>query len=378
MAVPRVLHVTGTMNRGGAETMLMTLYRAVDRTRLQFDFLEFSEGVSDYAPEIEMLGGRIYKMAWSQNPLCVRHTVSSLTKVLREAGPFAAVHSHVLLANGLVLAGARRAGVQCRISHSHNTSDGSDGVVAAGYRTLARSLIRRNATVLAGCSEEAGRFLNGGQEFSDGGIVIPNAVDTSRFAPLAEDKRTERRMGLGISDDCLILASVARLEAVKNHDFLLEVATELKSRRVDFRMLWIGTGSLSRELHTDVHRRRLDSHITMMGLREDVSSILQICDAVLMPSLYEGIPVALIEAQASGVPCFVSDRISREVDLGLGLCHYLPITEASTWGEALLAPLPSTPDRSRIETVLAERGYSVGESLSRLFSLYPIDMAGDA
>lgn len=376
MTVVRVLHVVGAMNRGGAETMLMNLYRALDRTRLQFDFLEFSDGVSDYAPEIERLGGRIYTMEWSQHPLRVRRTLAALTALLCSAGPFAAVHSHVLLANGLVLAGARRADVGCRISHSHSTSDAGLGVVAGGYRALARSLIRRNATVLAGCSGEAGTFLHGAREFADRGVVIANAVDTSRFMPLSGEERAERRRSSGIGDDCLVLASVARLEPVKNHAFLVELASELESRGVDFRMCWIGAGSLGPQLASEVSQRGLDEHVKMMGLRTDVEAILQICDAVLMPSLYEGIPVALVEAQATGVPCFVSDRVSREVDLGLGLCRHLPITRAAAWAEAIAGPLPTTPNRGEILTALAERGYSLGESLSRLLALYPCGMTG--
>jgi len=346
----RILQVTGPMNRGGAETMLMTLYRALDTTQFQFDFLEFGPGRSDYADEIESLGGRILKATWSQNPRKLPATIQHLADLMMQSGPFAAAHSHILFASGTVLAAAKRAGVPIRIAHSHAAMSSRSSFLSSIYQATSRSAIRRVATHM--------------------GVVVPNAVDTSRFFPVTTPQRDRVRDALGLPRDMLVLSSVARFEKVKNHAFLLDLADVLSGRGVEFLMLFIGDGSLRSELETGVDERQLGQRVRFLGLRSDVPELLQASDTVLMPSLYEGVPVSLIEAQASGIRCLVSDTVGREADLGLGLIDFLPITDPSLWANAVTTHVPPPATQQDVGEAMERRGYTVTSSLARMLSLY--------
>lgn len=361
----RVLHVVGAMDRGGAESMIMSLYREIDKSMFQFDFLEFTSGESDFTAEIEKLGGRIFKCQWSQNPARFRKTQSTLAKLMAKEGPFVVVHSHTLFASGAVLTAAKAAGVAIRIAHAHSTSDSGDGLVSHGYRRVARWLLRRNSTAHVACSPDAGRYLFG-RDFTNCGIVIPNSVDLERFSPKTLDNGGRD----SLSRRPLSLVSVARLEPVKNHQFLVALAGELRSRSLDFTIKFVGKGSLEHELKSSIAELDLENHIEMTGLRNDVEDILRSSDALLMPSLWEGLPVALVEAQATGLPCLVSSSVTRDVDLGLGLLQFLPIGDVSKWADAIESGLPQRPAPDEIVAALEARDYTVASSLEKLLRLY--------
>ncbi|XVX20482.1 glycosyltransferase family 1 protein [Actinomycetota bacterium] len=372
MAPQRILHVVGAMDRAGAETMLMAMYRALDRERYQFDFLELEAGRSDYADEIESLGGRIFHCQWSQSPLKLRSTVHSIEAVIAAHGPFAAVHSHVLFASGTVLLAARRAGVATRIAHSHSTSTHRSGAMERGYQTYARGLLRLSATHMAACTGAAGDYLFGARRFSGSPHVVPNAVDVESFRPAEGPERDQLRRALSIPDERLVLVSVARLEPVKNHEFLVAVATELEARGYDFEMFFVGDGRLRSHLEQLVTRQELDRKVRFLGLRNDIPELLRASDLLVMPSLYEGLPVSLVEAQASGLPCLVSDQVSREADLGLGLVRFLAATNPADWADAITHPPASVSDGGVIRRALAIRGYTVDSALTTMCALYEL------
>lgn len=352
--------------------MLMTLYRSLDKTRLQFDFLEFSDDESDFAQEILDMGGRILKYPWSQKSSGFGRTVRSLASFLREHGPYAAVHSHILFANGAVMVAARKAGVPVRVAHSHSTSGTvNPGLTRRFYHAASRVAIQWGATTLVACGEEAGHYLFGSRQ-RDQVIVIPNAVDTHRYCPVTPPERGRLRRELGLREDGLVLAAVARLELVKNHEFLVELASELQTRGVEFEMLFVGTGSLKEYLEHEIDARGLGRSVRMLGLRTDVERVLQSADALLMPSHFEGLPVVLVESQAVGLPCLVSDRVTQEADLGLGLLRYLPIDEPGYWADVLEAGFPPRPTAAEIAEGFEASGYSAQQALARLLPLYGI------
>lgn len=370
--VPRVLHVVGAMNRAGAESMLMTLYRSLDKARLQFDFLEFRDDESDFAQEILDMGGRILKYPWSQKSNGFGRTVRSLASFMRAHGPYAAVHGHILFANGAVMAAARKAGVPARIAHSHNTSDVvNPGLTRRLYHAASRVAIRWGATALVACGDDAGRYLFGDRQL-DKVVVIPNAVDTQRYCPVTPPERHRLRRELGLRQDGLVLVAVARLELVKNHEFLVELASELQARGVDVEMLFVGTGSLREHLEHEIDARGLGSSVRMLGLRTDVERVLQSADALLMPSHFEGLPVVLVESQAVGLPCLVSDRVTQEADLGLGLLRFLPIDSVVDWADVLPEGLPAPQSAADIAQAYDASGYSPEQTLSRLLPLYAL------
>ena len=367
-APPRALHVVGAMNVGGAETLLMNLYRKIDRDRVQFDFLVFGEAAGAFDEEIGALGGRILRLPFPRGR-GVRRAVDDVRQLIRDRGPFAAVHAHVLHASAIAVRAARAEGVPIRIAHSHNTGDVPGGLPRTLYRAWGRRVIVSSSTQLVACGSDAGRYLFGDSDWT----LLRNGVDLDVFKPMSQPAREELRRSLGVAPGELLLGSVARLEVVKNHDHLISVASCLRERGSSFRMMLVGEGSRRPELEARVRQLDLDGQVEFLGVRRDVDLLLGAMDQLVMPSLYEGIPVVLMEAQASGLPCLVSDAVSGEVDLGVGLVDFLPTDDPDAWAARIL-DLGSSARRT--EPLLTEQvrlaGGDIDASLNVLYRLYSL------
>lgn len=366
-----MLHVVGAMDRGGAETMLMAVYREIDRRVVQFDFLEFSDRESDYADEIRRLGGRVVRCEWSQRPDRLFATIRDLTRVIRQTGPYMAVHSHLNFASAWVLMAAWIAGVPVRIAHGHIAASMQRGVVARCSRSVRRAMTRLCATRRVACTRAAGRFVFGGRRFDDGGVVIRNAVDISAFHPDLMLRSGLNAAIPGSGSGAFRLLSAARMENQKNHEFLVNVAAALAARSIPFAMYFAGDGSLRGYLESAVRRRGLERDVHFLGVREDMPDLLSACDLLLMPSFYEGLPVILVEAQAAGIRCLVSEAVDPEADLGLGLLEFLPISSPEAWVEAITNASLVRPRAVEVRCALEERGYGITEAAASFLALYP-------
>lgn len=365
--VPRVLHVVSTMNIGGAETMLMNLYRALDRGRLQFDFLLFTEERGAYDDEIERLGGRLLRMPLPRH-LGSRKSVLVMEQLIRDEGPFLAVHAHVLHASSLALIAASRAQVTNRIAHSHNTSDVGNGVARRLYYAAARMAIRRYSTSLVACGREAGEYLFG-RRFDTIGVVVRNGVDIGAIqsVPMIEGENVRRE--LSVAEDEILLGCVARMERVKNHGFTIQVLRACRDRGLPVRLALVGDGALRLEIEQQVVQSGLTERVSFLGVRRDIPRLLNAFDALLLPSLYEGLPVTLIEAQAAGLPCLVSSHVSDEADLGASLIERLSIEDPELWADGV-AKLARACDRSAAMMIAAHSGYDVRDCVDEIFKLY--------
>ena len=358
----RVLHIVGSMNRAGAETMVMNLYREIDRNRLQFDFVTFTAARTDYDDEIEALGGRIYRIAAS-NPLA---RFLALWKLLRN-GPWTIVHAHTLFSSGLHLAAAKLAGVPHRVAHSHNTQD-ANSTSRAGrlYQSLMRRLLAWAPNAYVACGVAAAEYLFPGRRDV---TVIPNAIDIDRFAGASG---AHIRSELGVLENCLLILQVGRYMPVKNHAFSVQVAVALREAGVDFRMLFVGTGPEQAAIEARVREHGLQEQVILLGLRADIPELMAAADVMLMPSLYEGFPVVLVESQAAGLPAVVSSAISAEVDLGLGLVHAVPLdAPMDRWVQAVSgAASASVTDPVARRAALSERGFSSASGARLLEQVY--------
>lgn len=365
MSIIRVLHIVGKMDRAGAETMLMNLYRQIDRNRIQFDFVTFSDSKGDYDDEIINLGGRIIPIIAS-SPV---KRMFKLTKFLRSHPEYQIVHSHMLLSNAFHLVAAKKAGVKHRISHSHNTSNGKTGPVNKLYKEWSLLINRNLSTHKIACGDLAAQYLFGSTKDV---LVLPNAVDLDKMIKTSEvshnyieDKFSHVTNDLGIK-----IIQVGRLSKVKNHDFTLEIAKQLKKRKVIFTILVVGQGPLEDQLKSKVIKEGLENHVLFLGVRSDVTELMSSADFMIMPSLHEGFPVVLVEAQAVGLPSIISDKISSEVDLGLGLVEFLPLSDINEWADKLIIPKASKTDSERIKLALKTNGFDVKQNALRLQELY--------
>lgn len=358
----RILHIVGRMDRAGAETMVMNLYRSIDRSRYQFDFATFTSDRCDYDDEIEALGGRIIRIPGG-TPL---KRFAGLWRLLRQ-GEWRIVHSHTLFSTGLHLLAAQLAGVPVRIAHSHSTADAnSQSTVGRSYQIFSRRLLNRVPTDYVACGRAAASYLFPGRSEV---TIIPNAIDVQAF--LKEPSPTVRKE-LGIEPGCLVIIQVGRLQPVKNHVFSLRIADAIREARQDVQMLFVGSGELQDVIEVEIGKRGLERHVQLLGIREDIAALMGAADVMLMPSLHEGFPVVLVESQASGLPAVVSKSISPEVDLGLGLVEFVDLAASpAQWADRIVEAVsePILEPAAR-EALLNEHGFSAAAGARRLARMY--------
>ncbi|MGG0966476.1 Putative glycosyltransferase EpsF [Bacillus subtilis] len=375
----RVLHVLSGMNRGGAETMVMNLYRKMDKSKVQFDFLTYRNDPCAYDEEILSLGGRLFYVPsiGQSNPLTF---VRNVRKAIKENGPFSAVHAHTDFQTGFIALAARLAGVPVRVCHSHNTSWKTGFNWKDRLQLLVfRRLILANATALCACGEDAGRFLFGQSNMERERVhLLPNGIDLELFAPNGQ-AADEEKAARGIAADRLIIGHVARFHEVKNHAFLLKLAAHLKERGVRFQLVLAGDGPLRGEIEEEARRQNLLSDVLFLGTEERIHELMRTFDVFVMPSLYEGLPVVLVEAQASGLPCIISGSITEKVDAGLGLVTRLSLSEPiSVWAETIArAAAAGRPKREFIKETLAQLGYDAQQNVGALLNVYNISTEKD-
>jgi glycosyltransferase involved in cell wall biosynthesis len=368
----RILHVFGGMDRGGAETMVMNLYRQIDRRQIQFDFAVQTSRVCHFDSEIESLGGRILRhplpaeagwRAWS----------AAFLRSLSTCGPFSAVHSHVHHFSGVVLHLSRRHGVPVRVSHSHSNGHAAGlSLRRQAYERSMRFLIRRSATHLLGCSRQACEALFGAACWSDGRVQLaPNAIPLADYAASAESRHLLRQE-LRLSPSTPLIGHVASFTEPKNHIFTVQVFGELTRTLPDAHFVLVGEGVLRPKIEDAIRDAGLGDRVHLLGIRSDVPRIMGALDLLLLPSLWEGLPVVLVEAQAAGVPCLVSDTVTRDADLDTGLLRFTSLRSgAEAWAGECLAQLQCVrPPRARREQALRKAGYDIVDAARLLAGIY--------
>jgi glycosyltransferase involved in cell wall biosynthesis len=367
----RILHVLGKLDRGGVETWLVQVLRHIDREKCQMDFLVHAEETGAYDEEVRSLGARIIPCLGYTNP--ARYARNFL-RILREHGPYEVVHSHVHHFSGYVLMLAKMGGVPVRIAHSHSDTrltESSADRLRKAYRFGMRSLIGTYASNALAVSTEAGNDLFAGPWRTSSEWKVQHlGIDLSRFDG-SVDKHAVRRE-LGIAQDALVVGHVGRFSAEKNHAFIVDIARELIRREPRTMFLLVGDGPLRPSIEAKVSAYSLQDHFVFTGVRDDVPTLMKgAMDAFLFPSLREGLPITLLEAQAAGLKCIISDLISAEADLVPGLIQReCPERPARAWAERLVNEVskPECRPFGAVRPRLA--GRSIETSSEQLLSLY--------
>lgn len=325
----RVAQVLNRMDSGGVEAVVMNYYRHIDRKQVQFDFYFAKDSVFPQREELEKMGAGIY-------PIPSYTKVFSYHRVLHHAfkrGNYQIVHAHLSTMSVFPLFAAWRAGIPVRICHNHSTAHWGEG-----KKTLLKYLLRPFAKIFAtdyfACGEKAGRWMYGNRCFERGRVhVMPNAIDTKKFAYDEEAKRC-LRAELGIPQDAFVLGHVGRFMYQKNHAFLLRVFQRLLSSRQDAWLLLIGEGERMKLIRSEVEKMGIEGKVRFTGTRSDVAKLYSAMDVFCLPSFYEGLPVVALEAQANGLPCLFSDRMTKEVVLTPG-ARQLSIENPEPWVKAV-------------------------------------------
>ena len=332
----RVLHNVAAMDRGGIENWLLGVFRRTDPRSVRHELLLHSEGPDDHEPELRELGIPIHRGLDPTRPL---RYARRLRAILRERGPYDVVHGHLFTWSGWLLPQATRAGVAVRVAHSHNAETrvrAAHPILWPAYGEWMRRLIRRHSTHRLACSELAAAGLFGPAFRGDWRLsILHYGVDLSRFDEPVDGALVRRELGL--PDDALVIASVARLMQQKNQRFLIELAAALGERIGKAHVLLVGDGPLRDELERLAAERGVADRVHFLGSRDDVPRILLgAVDCVAMPSRFEGLPVAAIEAQAAGVPLLLADHLAEEIAKPGTAVYRLPIGGGvAPWVEAI-------------------------------------------
>jgi glycosyltransferase involved in cell wall biosynthesis len=361
----RVLHVLGKLDRGGVETWLVQVLRHIDRQEYQMDFLVHTTEPGAYDQEVRSLGARIIPCLSPSQP---GRYAMNFWRILQTHGPYDVVHSHVHHFSGYVLMLAAMAGVPVRIAHSHTSApEHHPSLKRKAYLGLMRYLIRVHASLGIAISGLAGNALMPNWSSDSRWHLRPYGVETSPFAAKVDCRAV--RETLGISAVAPVVCHVGRFVEVKNHRFMIAVAKELTRLAPDVVFLLVGDGPLRAEIESSIKHEAMADRFILTGIREDIPQILQCADAFLFPSLYEGLGIALMEAQFAGLPCLVSDVIPSEATMVSGSVRRLPLSApTSQWARELHAILVSQT-RCLVPAQILQQ-HSVEGSISELAALY--------
>ncbi|MGG1629493.1 glycosyltransferase family 1 protein [Rossellomorea sp. NRS-1567] len=371
MGLPkRILHIVGAMNRAGTETMLMNLYRNMDHEKIQFDFVSYSEDEAHYDQEINELGGKVIRLSQTRS-------IMELYQAIKHNGPYKAVHSHTLFHCGISSAAAYLAGIKIRISHAHTTLDKQDSLVRKMYIASMRKMIGTFSTHLLACSKEAGEYLFGGEAVHRSNYsYFPNVIEFEKLltSPQSLVSQFKVEEGLGKS---IVIGHIGRFIPAKNHDFLLDVMKSLIKRNPNYKLLLVGEGDLKNHIQERIEYGGIYENIRLVGIREDIGTMLHSMDVFVFPSLYEGLGLVLLEAQASGLPCVVSEAIQPEADLQLGLVTQLPLRDGpEVWAEAIVRQAKRKEKNiHKIKQHFEKNEYSPVAGISKLMNLYGVEIA---
>jgi glycosyltransferase involved in cell wall biosynthesis len=371
VSTTRILHVVGGMDRGGVETWLMHVLRSIDRGQFRMDFLSHSAQPCAYDDEVRALGGNIIPCLTPSRPWLY---ASNFGRIMRQHGPYDVVHSHVHHYSGYVLRLAHQAGVPIRIAHSHTSlAETNANLMRHAYTKLMRRWIDRHTTIGLAASDLAGSALFGPawQQRRDRATLYCGVNLSPFHAPLDRDSL---RAELGLCSDDLVVGHVGRFDTPKNHTFLIELTAELARREPRVRLLLVGDGQLRPAIEQQVERLGLRAYVRFAGARSDVPQVMRAAmDIFVMPSLHEGLPLVLMEAQAAGLRCVISDVITDEVDQVTPHVRRVSLADPPyVWAEHILRALYARPELAPTEAlaIMNQSPFNIQASVEHLKAYY--------
>ena len=357
----RILHSVSNMDRGGIETMLMNFYRHMDRDKVQFDFLANKADPGAYDEEIKALGGRIYVTPGFKS---YRKYLAYMTDLFKNHPEYKIIHTHNGSLMLYALESAKHNNIPLRIAHAHATA------VPVGLKNelkkLMRPLIKYAATDYWGCSDAAGKFYFSEQRWNNAHQLIHNAIQVDDFT-YNEDIRKAIREKYGFGDK-LVVGNVGRMAPQKNQKKLLDVFAEMHRVNPDTHLVIIGTGELEGKLKQQVQSLGLADSVTFTGSISNVNEWYSAIDVFVFTSLYEGLPVVAVEAQAADLPCVLTDTITPEVKVTEKV-RFLGLHDDSVkWAKTILEIKPA--ERVSRKAELQAAGYDITLEAKRMQDLY--------
>ncbi len=363
----KVLILDTVMDRGGAETMTMNYFRHIDRGKVSFDFLVHRDYKAAYEDEIEALGGRIYRICppYPQHYFKYVREISSFFKAHPE---YKIIHSNMMEIAYPAYKAAQECGVPVRICHAHTCSPHEQLTPKTMIRRIYKKAMRPYITHRFACGQNAAKYVFGS---TDHVIYMRNAVDAEQFsfdAAVRDSVRGEFNL-----HGKYVVGHVGRFFTPKNHTFLIDIFAEIARRDPDAVLMLVGGGELDdalmNRIKEKVNRLGLADRVIFTGVRADVNRILQAFDVFVLPSLCEGLPVVMIEAQAAGLPCVMSDRVTDECVLTDDVKTLSLTDHAEEWADVILQFKGSFRRKNMYETIAAS-GYDIHSNAGWMENFY--------
>lgn len=366
MKKKRVLHVIKIMNRAGAETMIMNIFRNIDRSKIEFDFLYLTESVGDYEKEIIDLGGKVYKLPEPNKQGRIK-SFYHIYKIMKQ-NQYDVVHSHIMSYNGFINAIAYFAGVQTRISHSHTTKDlKQTSFFRKVYHKIMKIIINIFSNIKIACGKDAGEYLYGkNQSF----IIVNNAIDLDKYLNVTQEEKQNLKQEMGINNE-FIIGHVGRFDVAKNQEFFIGVAKELlKEGKKNFKIILVGQGEKFEFVKNKIKSEKLEEYFIMPGVREDIQIFMNIFDIFIMPSLYEGFGMVVVEALAGNNICFLSNRMPKETNIIESRVHFFDLNIEK---EQLIKEIYQEVENKTsidLKKELTSKGFSIKNMAEQMSKIY--------
>lgn len=327
----RILHVLDSLEYGGAQAFIMNIYRNIDRSEFQFDFLLHRDAPKSYMDEVKLLGGNVYFTA-ARNKGYFRNK-KELRSFFKVHNDYVAVHLHESSLSYIEpLRAAKHVGIKTRIIHAHS-SHGPAGFAHFLLHIINGLFITSIATDYLACGKIAGEWMYGKTKVRNRYQIIRNGINLKQYI-FDEDIRDTVRKDFGLKDQ-IVIGHIGRFNKVKNHMFLLEVFACFKKKYDNAKLLLVGEGQLMNEVKNYAIDLGIKDDVIFAGVRNDVNKLLMGMDTFILPSFYEGFPVVLVEAQATGLPCVISDTISSEVLINKNVIMLSLSQEKDIWVDTI-------------------------------------------
>lgn len=366
----KVLYFIDRMLRGGIQTFVIENMKHMDKNKIQIDYLLLDDGVKyELEDTLKEMGSNVYKLkgVWLRKPTDYFNYFKKIDEFFSQHNDYKVVHLHSSSKNFYILKSAKKYGIPVRIAHSHNIGFQSNNKIQIMVGNLCKPLLKKYATDYFACAYLAGEWLFGKKAVKDGKVrVIHNAVEYEKFK-FNEEKRMEIRNRLNINDK-LVIGNVGRFSEQKNHEFLIEIFSEIHKKNKMSTLMLIGKGEKEVLIRKKVRNLGLENDVIFMGFCNNVNELMWAMDIFLMPSLHEGLPVVGIEAQATGLPCFMSKYVITDEVKITELVKFIDLKQSSKeWAKEILN---SDLNRKDTKAELEQAGYLIMDTAKELENFY--------
>lgn len=358
----RVLHIISGYG-GGISSHIRNIARAIDVTKISFDVIGFTDYSDEFNAEIAQTGGHTFTFL-KPKKAGFKKFYQHAVKTIKENGPYDVILCHTSGYYALVFkAMAKQVGTKRFVVHAHKTQyDKMDGIVDKVRVKVDQAISRLTADQMTSCSSEASGFVFGDSPVeADKVIHIPNSIPPEKYMlSLSEEEIIQMKKDNDVPLDRIVIGNMGRFNLQKNHAFMVELITYMKSKGMAFTWVFIGAGELEEQIKQQISERNLDDCVRFLGRREDGNRLYQMMDVFVLPSFYEGLPTVIVETQAAGIQAVIADTITPEVDLHLGMVTYLSLQDdLSIWAtEIMNAANKDVPTLAERRAMIDEFGFS--------------------